>query len=246
MKKYLSIVTVTVVIGMFVFGSLPADAGVADVRIDLATAASSPGNNWNTSGNRSTPMTLLDYNTGLASGLTLDLVSSRGNASGNNHWNPGNPGPDWLAPNQQAAMDALFASSNAGSPRFITVEVSGLKTDGTTYDVGVISSYSADGNRHNYFTLNDIPFDGSTNGYFHSYDDGYVNGDWMTWSSITPDQSGTITVVSGEAVSGQRFYRMNAMRILEIPEPATFLLVGLGGTLLITGRRKRPDIELNG
>ena len=71
---------------------------------------------------------------------------------------------------------------------------------------------------------------------WNTFVDGYTNGDWMTWGGVSPDGSGQIAVSFGAA--GAINPSLNAMRIMEVPEPATIGLLTAGIAALCARRRK--------
>ena len=211
-------------------------AALIDVRIDVGKAATAPLGNWNIVDSTDSNVDLIDFNTGLSSGVIMDSLDAA--LSGQvNEWNLSNPGPDWLDTPKNAARDYVWQGD---SPNRIEMVLSGLKTDGTRYDVAWISSTdSTSPFRYAQYTANGIFADAYPTGVFDQYQDGYVDGEWLTWSSLLPDVNGRITLLADESsiFPDDEGSRMNAVRVLEIiPEPASVVLLGLGSLMILSRR----------
>jgi hypothetical protein len=135
-----------------------------------------------------------------------------------------NPGPSWLDANKYAAQDRTYSYAN----QTITITIGGL--DGPMYDIEVVASKSGTEFVGSYELQYGAGQTSKVDDFSSRYD-GYDGGEWLSWSSIAPDSADEIVlVVEREAV--------NAMRILEVPEPATMALLGIG-TLGVTVLRRR-------
>jgi hypothetical protein len=59
-----------------------------------------------------------------------------------------------------------------------------------------------------------------------------------TWSSVSPDGSGTVTFAHTGTDGSARYHTLQGVRIAVIPEPATMGLLGLGGITALRRRRR--------
>jgi hypothetical protein len=230
----------------------PAQASPLDLRVDFADDNTDPTGNWNIIDTFSGPLhnleshdDLIDFNTGLDSGIDLDTWGWR-RSTQTDDWNPSNPGPTWLDSEKDAAYDYIW-DYNGGDA---TITFSGLDNS-KFYDVELIcSSNSGTGNQTATYTLDGgffvISPDGtpSADGRFNHLSQGYEAGQWMTWSNVAPS-SGVIEVTMN--ATGSDRARANAIRLVEvipgqvIPEPATMLavLAGAGALGGYVRRRRR-------
>jgi hypothetical protein len=227
----------------------PALAAPLDVRVDFADDNTDPTGNWNIidtfsgqSFNLESDDDLIDFNTGLDSGIDLETWGFR-RSTQTDDWNPANPGPTWLDSEKDAAYDYIW-DYNGGDA---TITFSGLDNS-KFYDVELIcSSNSGSGNQTATYTLDGgffvISPDGtpSADGRFNHLSQGYTAGQWMTWSNVAPS-GGVIEVTMN--TSGSDRGRANAIRLVEvvpgqvIPEPTTALLVLLGLPALVRRCRR--------
>lgn len=146
-----------------------------------------------------------------------------------NAWNPANPGPSWLDSNKYAAMDYVKQGWNSyGELRF-----KGLDPN-TAYTIEIISSRSNAEDKNVPWQV----FGAATTeiAYFNARIQGYQQGQWLTWTDISPDANGEIAVKVG--YNGQTSYNnfLNAARLSAVPEPVSLVLMALGG-LLVARRR---------
>jgi hypothetical protein len=215
--------------------SVPASAAM-EIRVDFNDAAGAPGGNWNTvaAPGAVTPP-LIDFNTGASTGVTIDLQwFDVLESSSNTEWDAANSGPAWLDAAKHAAMD-YFWGQFADAVGWVKVQ---NLTPGQAYSVELVASSDSSSAGPITYDINGVYFDGSTDGQFDPLDDGYTSGEWMTWSSIAADGTGVLELHYDIPTGPVGRNRMNAMRIVEVPEPASLALMGLGGLMMIGRRRK--------
>ena len=138
-------------------------------------------------------------------------------------WNTANPGPAWLDDQKLAAMD--YANLGWNLTGYLTFD--GLDPD-QVYTIELIASRNAAQADAEYRIGNEVIM-------FNPQTHGYVNGQWMTWTDISPDATGKISIQCGKLGSHSYNVYVNALRLT--PEPATVALLVLGGLGMI--RRKR-------
>lgn len=195
-----------------------------DVRIDFQNGGATPSGNWNTielSGYTTVTSGLKDYNTGLATTVSTVGVNW-GSFTHSEIWTPP---VDWVETN--AAIDGFCGHGTS------TQTFSGLNSL-KQYKVEVVSAES--GLPTVTFTINglyaDTNYDNTMTGNVSqdwNMQTARTNQDWMIWSSITPNAAGDLVVTS--VSSPGAWAAFNAVRISEIPEPATMAILGLGALL---------------
>ena len=192
--------------------------------------------NWNTVANSST--NLVDWNTG--SQTALGIVCANWNATaGTDGWKAGQ-NVDWV--NAIAANDYRYMYQDMFGEKTGTITLYGL-TDGQEYRLQVVSSENDDF----YAAPADIKAAGSwaSADYQGKYSTNigdnwdpytaYNDKNWLIWGSVY--SSGGSLVVTVTAPAGMNNAVVNALRIEAIPEPASVMMIGLGG-LLIAGCRR--------
>jgi hypothetical protein len=208
--------------------AVPAMAG--DVRIDLSNFISLTPGNWNNvSALNGTTPNLIDFGTGLGTGMSiagsanwLDFYGDDGGTF---------PNQSWLT--QPATRDgAGLATGLTGS-----FTLSGLGA--LSYSIEIVSA------RTSFGYLNSITINGAqANRTFlgtpvhtpwNSTSDGLGAGNWLIWDNVIPNGGQlTITDVAGPGTLGI----LNAIRIVSVPEPTSLALTVLG-TFAILLRRRR-------
>jgi len=206
-----------------------------DVRIDLGNYAS--GGNWNSVGANASLNNLVDWNTGLQTALGITSAGWFGSAS-TDGW-PVGEDVDWVAAG--AADDYFYMYGDFMDYKTGTVTVQGL-TDGTAYRLQLVSS-------ENYWGVGpadikaggnwaDADYQGKYSSNIGDNWDGetaYKDRNWLIWDSVY-SSGGSITV-SVTLNPGMDVSTVNALRIEAIPEPATAMILGLGGALIAFYRR---------
>jgi hypothetical protein len=227
-------VSFTMLIAALALASGTAVADLIEVRIDFSTSGTAPGGNWNTKNTAlDSPINLLNFNSGLDSGADLTLSVAAGNgtwADITGNWQDSNPGPAWLDAGKNAAKDG-FKLNGSGTDRLMTIVLSGLA--GSKYDVELVASRNQSSTVTATFAI------GADSVVFNKYSQGYVNGEWLTWTNVVPTGGSiTVTISNPDPNVGTA---INAMRVLElnVPEPATLGLLSLGSLGIASLRRRR-------
>lgn len=204
--------------------ALSASADILYIDFSANPASSPP--NWSTVGPTLPPYTnLIDWVSGAGTGVSLDVTgwTSRSESSA-----AGSCSADWYG---TSAGNDFFYSTNGT----MTATLSGLDSGGL-FDVDLVSWTGTSD------TLSDLQVNGAfadsnylgtaANGdNWRSTTDGQNN--YLTWSSVVAT-GGTITITgTGASV------RFNALRVSQVPEPSTAVLVVLGLGALATRRSRR-------
>ncbi len=206
-----------IALALSVFAVL-ATCAQAEILIDFNDSATNPssGGTWNTFG--ALPITaygLVD-SSGTATSVTMVFtVPAADSISTDDGWSDASI--PWVV--QDATRDFFWFDSSHGT---VTLEFDGLD-DNKTYVVELVASrnttsdvacnYQVQGN----YTTNSEGFD--------CYADGYLGHEVMAWESVAPT-GGKITLTAGLA-TGNTYGYLNALRLEEVPEPSTFVLLGL-------------------
>ncbi len=193
------------------------------------------GGNWNNVtqdiGVMASPVSLIDFNTGLASGISYQITRGFGGNNGTGDLtNPraeGDPFPF------SAWRDSFFQQ---GVGQFSTIVFSGLQP-GQEYTFTFASARgSVSDNRTTEFLVEGL---GSGSVSVNSSN----NTQSVSLTSVFSDANGfaTLTVRAGAGNdNASRFYYINAMSITAIPEPSAFAaLAGLGALGVAATRRRR-------
>jgi hypothetical protein len=207
-----------------------ASAAPIDIRVDFNGTAADPAGDWNVMESpENAQANLVDFGTGVGSGVDLVVAGDLADSSASTEWDTSNPGPAWDAA-ADSGMDYFWLGGYTGEVG--TATFSGL-TPGQAYRVELIASSDSTTNGDAEYTVNGAFFDGSTDGMYN-FLDGYNEGSWLVWSSVTADASGEL-VVQVDTINGDGRGRMNALQLT--PEPASMVLLGLGGLGILRRRR---------
>ncbi len=220
---------------LIVMGMCGAAQAALDVHVDLgAYDQTGLPANWNTVGTSAT--NLVDWNSGLQT--TLGIVCANWDATaGTDGWQSNE---DWV--NAVAANDYRFMYTDMMGEKTGKITLYGL-TDGQEYRVQVVSS-------ENYWgaSVADIKVGGNwasadyQGNYTTNIGDNwnpqtaYNDKNWLIWSSVY-SSGGSLEVTVTTPQNGMTAAVVNALRIEAIPEPATGLILALGGGLIALYRR---------
>lgn len=218
-------------LGLLLCGALPLCGG--EIRIDLSTFVSSTPGNWNNISNLDgTTSDLIDFATGLGTGVSISGVGWRdfyGDDGGEF------PNQSWLvqpATEDAAGMDAdetgVFTLSGLTDSAYIIEVVSARTTHGYLNSITVNGSYAG---RTFLGTPVNTPWNAAT--------DGLAAGNWLIWDNVIPD-AGQIRIidVAGPGTLGI----VNALRVSSgdaaVPEPSTLALTAICALAMLLGRRR--------
>jgi hypothetical protein len=203
---------------VLVAGGLCVPALAVDIRIDLGTNAGTTAGNWNNISNvAGLTSDLIDFDSGLGTGVSIDGTGSPwSNFVGDDLG--AFPNQDWLI--QPATRDG------AGLQRDLTGRYTIAGLTGPAYRIEVVSARTSF-NYLNTFTVDGSLADRTFLGTavvtpWNATTDGLAAGNWLIWDNVVPT-AGTINLmdVAGPGTLGI----LNAVRILEVPEPTTGLMM---------------------
>lgn len=208
------------------FGASLAHAAL-EIRIDLSDTVGTPGGNWNLIETGVAPNTLVDFNTGLDSGATLSLVTMSTDNGFSVNWTGGNLG-GWM---EDSAGDDLIGTLGSGQ-----VVLDGLGT--TAVQIELVSAWfsddvagtyqidSANADRTQTGDPVGSPWLGNTNG----------TANYLIWDNISPTLGAvTIDLTATGTIAG-----ISALRITQVPEPATWAaMLGFSALMLAFVRSRR-------
>ena len=220
--KYFPLLKYKLFVITFLFISSTAFAFPLDIRIDLGSFDQNNGN-WNYVKNNSSNIytgNLVDYNTGLTTGITYNLSGITGGSTASD-WSEGVT-IDWVV--WGASRDSMLSSVNSD------VSWTFDNLNETSYNLEVVfSAKFPDGGRiridrnnaSRTYQSNPVPdiWDSSING----------KDDWLIWDNIVP-QGGILTI--NFLLAGNFSYvGASAIRLTEastiVPEPTTIALLGI-------------------
>ena len=239
--------------GLGLLITLNVQAALEVIQLDYADvtdfdAIPDPGGNWNslsgTSAN-TTVSNLIDFNTGLATGISVTGNGWTGGTFASDNFGDFSPQKDWVAP--LAAQDAVFTEIDGAG----TITFSGLTK--SLYSVEVVAADDAfnpisdiqvnanfaDRNFENIMGVNGDDFDQTV--------DGFTPANWLIWDNVTPAGGGdiTITIMDTNSVGSN----VNAVRVAAvIPEPETYLMFAtilIGAAAFLINRNHKQKEEEN-
>lgn len=222
-----------VVITLVLVAATNANA-VVDIRLDFGNKAPDPTPNWNTiSATTTVDIPVINYATGDTSdGITLSFIKSGStfsNGTTNNNWNMNFAGPDWLDANKDAAKDYMSSAWNT----YVVITFKNLDPN-LSYSVEAVASTSGGSSNVPWQVTDNGVWSGATT--FHARTQGYDAGEWLTWTDIVPDANNEIAIQVGQSGGSQYNILLNAVRLHAVPEPATLVLLALGGLLAVRRR----------
>lgn len=225
--------------------SSSAEAAIIDARVDFNDNVAAPAG-WNLIADPSdtgTVHNLTDFNTGLATGVTLQVTDPFINSGGNYSVTWSNPYAPWVDASVLSDYGVLVGSDAA------QVVLDGLDP-ADTYQIELLSVRGS-GTSNTSFLVNGqagtiVDGGGSTTAW-NAQNDGYTNQDFMLWSAVSPDSSGQIVI---DVSTGSNYAFLNGLRLYAVPEPSGFALcLGMfaGGVGLAPrsrrGRRRRDRVS---
>lgn len=202
------------------------------IQIDFNDHAAAPGAGWNEVDTLGSAVALSD-SLGNATDVTVTITGDLDNSSTND----GQDSADLADPTLEPGARDYFFISGADDDGFIAIE--GLDPS-QQYLIEVVASRSSAGSisKASDYTANGLFADSSPSGdNFDTFSDGFVNGSVLVWDAVTPNASGQIVLTIDSQTSPQSNGYINALRITTVPEPATGLLLVLGGGVLLRRRR---------
>jgi len=195
-----------------------------DIRLDFGDAGGAAGGNWNVATDPSSLglSNLTDYNSGTLTGVdvswdfTSELLATL-------IWDT----KDWAI--SEAGSEFFFSESDA------VVTFSGLLNP--SYQVEVLIAY--EGSLTSGYQIDSALADRTYLGNpvdnpWNWRDDGATPGDWMIWDAVTPS-SGNISI----DIAKDTYAAASAIRITAVPEPATAMLLAIGGGIAWLVRMKQ-------
>lgn len=207
---------------------ITAEASLLTIQVDFNDAGSDPGPTWYVVDRteNGTVADLPDIN-GNPTGISMVLGTGWSNTGANNQRG---------AYDEAAADDYFYRTSTTSSALTFTFNDGAHQTpwrvelwSSETRDLGDVD-----------FTINGEfgPGNSPTNGSaFNAFQDGYSQGIIMVWDAVQITDIGGAIVLGVDELYGN-YALLNAMRLTQIPEPASFGMLALAGFALLA-RRKR-------
>ena len=201
-----------------------------EIRVDFGDKFDPTADVWNViQAENATDLDLNDFNTGLGTGVSVTTASWSDEQFDSDLWTAG----DKLWMDDGAGDDAFTDGSGSATITFDNLL-------GVLYRVAVVSSLDASGSQDisiagSFADMNVNGTIGVDGDNFNPRNDGRNPGNWLIWTEVAP--------VSGQIVIDFAFNSgdasVNAVRLLEVPEPATGLIAALGAGALVASYRRR-------
>lgn len=209
----------------------PGQASAATIQVDFNDAATAPGATWNTIATNTASFDLNDT-TSTDSGINLAATGFNDTSTTvaqNGAYETVSPNLD--TPFNNAADDYFWM----GSGIIATVTLSGVAAG--TYNFELFSSRNTTAGKFSDYTIKGDASDNANSTGFDAFADGFTNGEFMVWNSVTANGTEDI-VISVTTASGTPRAYFNGFTMTAVPEPSSTALLGLGGLALILRRRR--------
>ncbi|AQQ09093.1 PEP-CTERM protein sorting domain protein [Sedimentisphaera cyanobacteriorum] len=229
-NKFITVVILTSLVCMPAIGQM-------ELRIDLGNSSDDPAEaGWNTLSlaQLDAGAGLIDFNTELSTGVSVSGSGFDYKQAGG--WD--NSTIDWV---DQAVAEDFVYSINSSSQ----IDFDGLHSE-KVYQVEVLSSWISQ------YSVSGITVQGEYADENYNSDatqqeleswcaqQAYNDSDWLVWEAVSPEQNGMISAeFTVDSQAGAFYSNANAIRITEIPEPASMIMLGAGGIGMLVRRRKR-------
>ena len=197
-----------------------------DIRVDYGSE-SPTGGNWNNVTTRFTDYDLVDFNTGLDTGINAStgLFMGSTGVTVNEDWLVGSATTDYVTTTQHSGVVTLFDEVPDG---LYTLELAfmgnfALDQLGAEFTVGSLSGPGADRT----YQGTAVPA-----GRWNARSDGFEQTNWLIFDDVAPNASGEILVYGQKTPLEYNSIGVNAIRLTAVPEPAAYAalfgLVALG------------------
>ncbi len=208
--------------------------GAVEVRVDYGFAADPSGGNWNNVTASLTNYDLIDFNTGLDTGINGLSGGNPASAGGSfaKDWFGTTASSDMFFTTQHVANIAFFSNVPVGE-YMVEILLSGdFAEDQLGAEFTIIGDTTTAADR----TYNGTPVPSEP---WNFKIDGFQPQNWLIWDSVSPNASGTLTIRSTKELGTFNSTGVNAIRITTaVPEASSYsLLVGLGAMLVMLRRR---------
>lgn len=126
---------------------------------------------------------------------------------------------------------------SGGSPGG-TVVISGLDNS-LTYSLSVVSARSSSSTNQGILTANGLASNIGNSAAFLGYQNGWVEGQILTWNSLSPT-GGSITLnVNGSNSSNSGFIDALQLTASSVPEPSSYAILAAGCSLMVVAMRRK-------
>lgn len=188
-------------------------------------------NNVTATGTMASSVSLTDFDTQTASGLSYQITASF------TAWSSNSSSPSFTDYPSSAVLDFFHGNSTTASPKTSTIKFTGLDP-AKSYTFSFVSTRKATDSLDRSTQFTTIGSDSNSVTV-----NAYNNATTVSIASIKSDALGVITLNIGKgATNTANYYYLNALQIeaVAIPEPSTFAaLLGFGCLGLCLVRRKR-------